>query len=110
MARKLPDPFTFWGELKRRKVVKASLVYLAVAYTILQVTSIIFPALGLPDWTMTFVLALLVIAFLLVIVLTWIYDITPQGIKITRNFEKEATEKEEKPAEKDTSGISEGKA
>jgi len=86
MAKKPPDPLHFWSELKRRKVVKASLVYLAVAFGILQAVEMVFPRLGLPDWTVTFILILLIIIFILVIVLTWVYDITPEGIKVTEDL------------------------
>jgi len=87
MSKKPPDLFSFWNELKRRKVVKTVLVYVAVAWAILEAADTIFPRLGLPEWTVTFVLILLVIIFILVIVLTWVYDITPEGIKVTRDIE-----------------------
>jgi tetratricopeptide (TPR) repeat protein len=100
MPKKPLDLFKFWDELKRRKVVKASIVYLAAAFAILQGVDVIFPKLGLPDWTVTFVIILLIIVFILVVILTWIYDITPEGIKVTQ-----AVEEEEKPdtADKGTS-------
>jgi len=87
MPKKPPDLFSFWNELKRRKVVKTVFVYVAVAWAILEAADTIFPRLGLPEWTVTFVLILLVIIFILVIVLTWVYDITPEGIKVTRDLE-----------------------
>ncbi len=87
MPKKPPDIFSFWNELKRRKVVKTVFVYVAVAWAILEAADTIFPRLGLPEWTVTFVLILLVIIFILVIVLTWVYDITPEGIKVTRDLE-----------------------
>ncbi len=96
MPRKSSDLFRFWDELKRRKVVKASLVYLAVAFGILQAAGEIFPRLGLPDWTVTFVLVLLIIVFILVVVLTWVYDITPEGITLTKTVESESKEEEKK--------------
>ncbi|HBZ21035.1 MAG TPA: hypothetical protein DEO60_07910 [Bacteroidales bacterium] len=86
MPKKPPNLFIFWNELKRRKVIKASFVYIAVAYAIIQAADIVFPRLGLPDWTVTFVLILLIIIFILVIVLTWVYDITPEGIKVTEDI------------------------
>jgi tetratricopeptide (TPR) repeat protein len=92
MPKKPPDLFKFWNELKRRKVVKASLVYLAVAFAILQAADIIFPRLGLPDWTVTFILILMIILFILVIVLTWVYDITPEGIKVTQDLKSKPAE------------------
>ncbi len=96
MPKKPPDLFNFWNELKRRKVIKAVFVYVAVAWAILEAADTIFPRLGLPDWTVTFVLILLIIFFLLVVVLTWVYDITPEGIKVTRDLEPEPEEVTEK--------------
>ena len=86
MPKKPPDLFNFWNELKRRKVVRASLVYLAVAFSILQAVEMIFPRLNFPDWTITFVMLLLFIVFILVVILTWVYDITPEGIKVTQDI------------------------
>jgi tetratricopeptide (TPR) repeat protein len=96
MPKKPPNLFNFWNELKRRKVVKASFVYLAVAYAIIQAADIVFPRLGLPDWTVTFVLILLIIVFILVIVLTWVYDITPEGIKVTQELDSKSEETKKK--------------
>jgi len=96
MPKKPPDLFNFWNELKRRKVIKAVFVYVAVAWAILEAADTIFPRLGLPDWTVTFVLILLIIFFILVVVLTWVYDITPEGIKVTRDLEPEPEEVTEK--------------
>lgn|GEM_PF-1403859 len=87
MPKKANDIMKFWDELRRRKVMKATLVYLAAAFAILQACDIIFPRLGLPDWTVTFVIILLIIVFILVVVLTWVYDITPEGIKVTKETE-----------------------
>ena len=101
MPKKAPDLFKFWNELKRRKVVKTSLVYIAVAYAIIQAADIVFPRLGLPDWTVTFVLILLIIVFILVIVLTWVYDITPEGIKVTGDLEEKTKKEKEETAVKD---------
>ncbi len=89
MPGKPPDLFRFWNELKRRKVVKAAFIYIAMAWAILEASDTIFPLLGLPDWTIKFVLILLIIVFILVIVLTWIYDITPEGIKVTDTLDRD---------------------
>ena len=64
-------------QLKNRKVFKSLAIYLAFAFVLIQVCSIIFPALYLPDWTMTFVVVLIIIGFPTTLVLSWIYDITP---------------------------------
>ncbi|MEO9887280.1 MAG: hypothetical protein ABJG33_16710, partial [Balneola sp.] len=40
-----------------------------------------FPRLGLPDWTITFVIALACIGFPLALIFAWAFELTPEGIK-----------------------------
>jgi TolB-like protein len=69
----------FWKELKRRKVLRVITVYAAVAFVILQLVEILAPSLRLPDWTMNFILVVLIVGFIIAIILSWIYDIHPEG-------------------------------
>jgi len=69
----------FWQELKRRKVVRVITVYAAAAFVILELTDIVAPSLGLPDWTLNLIIILLCIGFIIAIILSWIYDIKPEG-------------------------------
>jgi len=101
MPQKPPNLFNFWNELKRRKVVRTVFVYVAAAWAIMEAADTIFPRLGLPDWTVTFVLILLIIVFVLVVILTWVYDITPEGIKVTKDLEEKISEEKEKIADKE---------
>ena len=66
----------FFEELKRRKVFKTIGVYAAAALIIIQVVDIVFPRLLLPDWTVTFVIVLMIIGFPITFFLSWNYDIT----------------------------------
>jgi len=59
-------------------------VYAAIAFGILQLVDIIGPSLKRPDWTMTFVIVLLCIGFVISVFVSWIYDITPSGVKKTK--------------------------
>jgi len=70
----------FWQELKRRKVVRVMAMYAATAFIIMEAGDIMLPRLGLPDWTVTFIIILLIIGFPISIILSWIFDITPEGI------------------------------
>lgn len=74
----------FWKELKRRKVVRVVTVYAAVSYVTLELTSIIEEPLGLPEWTLKFLIILLCVGFILIAILSWVYDFTPEGIKVTQ--------------------------
>ncbi len=77
-------PNNFWQELKRRKVIRVIIGYAAAAYVLLELTSIVAEPLGLPDWTINFVLILLCIGFVITVVVSWIYDFTPKGIEKTK--------------------------
>jgi tetratricopeptide (TPR) repeat protein len=79
----------FWQELKRRKVFQVVAMYAASAFIILEVADIVLPRLGLPDWTVTFVIILLIIGFPIAVIFSWIFDITPQGVRKTAPIETE---------------------
>lgn len=95
MPEKSDNPFQFWQELKRRKVIRVIIGYLAAAYVILELTSIIAEPFGLPDWTIKLVFVILCVGFVIAISLSWIFDITPDGIRKTGPQQVE--ENEEKP-------------
>ena len=98
MADKPDNPFKFWEELKRRKVVRVITVYAAAAFVILELVDIAAPSLGLPAWTLNFVIVLLCVGFILSIILSWVYDITPEGVKRTKAVSKVTEQKKEKPS------------
>ena len=76
----MPNKFSqFWQELKRRKVVRVITIYAAVAFVILQLVEILAPSLRLPEWTMNFILVLLIVGFIITVIVSWIYDIHPEG-------------------------------
>lgn len=70
---------SFIQELKRRKVTRVITVYAAAAFVILELVSIVEEALRLPGWTLSMVIVLLVIGFILAVILSWIYDVRPEG-------------------------------
>ena len=74
----------FWEELKRRKVVRFITVYAAAAFVILELVSIIVEPLRLPEWTLPLIIVLLGIGFIISVILSWVYDITPEGIQKTK--------------------------
>jgi TolB-like protein/Flp pilus assembly protein TadD len=68
------------GELKRRRVFRVAGVYAAVAFVVWQAADIAFPALHLPGWMVTAVVALTIIGFPIAVVLAWAFDVTPEGV------------------------------
>lgn len=82
-SRAANDPDSLGGfvrELRQRKVVRAALLYCLVVWLSLQVGEIIFPALGVPEWTLTFLVLLGVLGFPITLVLAWAFDLTPGGL------------------------------
>jgi hypothetical protein len=80
MPDKSDNPLKFWQELKRRKVVRVITVYAAASFVILDLVSITAEPFGLPEWTLKLVFTFLCIGFIISIILSWIYDITPEGL------------------------------
>lgn len=83
-----------WQELKRRKVVRVMTMYAATAFIIMEAAEIMLPRLGLPDWTVTFVIVLLIVGFPVAIIASWIFDLTPEGVKKTESREELRDKKE----------------
>lgn len=70
-------------ELKRRRVFRVAGVYVLAAVAVVEGANNFFPALHLPEWTSTFVVALVILGFPIALVLAWAYDVTPQGVQRT---------------------------
>ena len=75
----------FWEELKRRKTVRVIVTYAATGLSFSSLQTLLTPALLLPAWTTRLVTLLLIIGFPIGVIFTWVYDITPQGIKRTKS-------------------------
>jgi TolB-like protein/Tfp pilus assembly protein PilF len=75
-------------ELKRRNVFKAAIAYIIAGWLIMQVVDVMFPALLLPDWTTTFVAALVLIGFPIALILAWAFEMTPDGIKREKEVDR----------------------
>jgi len=63
-----------FSELKRRKIFYRGFLYLLVAWVVLQVADVVFPALNIPDWAMSLVVVLLALGFPVAMLMAWIVD------------------------------------
>jgi len=79
------------AELKRRNVFKAGIAYLALGWVVTQVTSTVAPALSLPGWIVPVVVWIGVIGFPFVVAFSWIYEITPEGVKRESEVDRSAS-------------------
>ena len=74
-------PKAFFGELKRRNVYKVAVAYAVVAWLLIQAATQVFPFFGLPNWAVQMVVLATVIGFPVALVLSWAFELTPEGIK-----------------------------
>lgn len=70
----------FFQELKRRRVYRVAVAYAGIAFVLWQVADIALPALRLPEWSLTLVVALTAVGFPLALVGAWAFELTPDGI------------------------------
>ena len=73
-----------FAELKRRNVFKVAIAYAIVGWVLMQIAAVAFPPLGLPEWSQTFVVVLVLMGLPIAILLAWAFEITPDGVKQTK--------------------------
>ena len=67
----------FFRELRRRQVSRVAVTYGAVGWIVVQASTALVPALGIPHWTLSLVTVLLLLGFPVALVLAWAVDLTP---------------------------------
>ena len=81
------------AELRRRSVFRVAAAYLVVGWLLTEVLTTILPTLGAPEWASRAVILIFAFGFIPAVVLSWFFEITPDGIKteesdalVTRNW------------------------
>ena len=69
----------FWQELNRRNVVRVITVYTGAAFVILSLVDMIREPFELPNWSFKLIVVILSIGLIIAVILSWIYDINPEG-------------------------------
>ena len=80
-----------FAELRRRNVFRTGTAYLVLAWLVIQVTDTVAPALGLPEWTLGVVIWIGIIGFPLAILLSWAFELTPEGLKREDEVDREVS-------------------
>jgi len=69
------------AELKRRNVIRMAGLYLVGAWLVVQVSSTVLPMFNAPEWLPRSIVVALAIGFIPALVFSWIFELTPDGIK-----------------------------
>jgi TolB-like protein/Flp pilus assembly protein TadD len=73
-------------ELKRRNVYRAAVAYGVVAWFLTQLTTQVFPFFDIPNSAVRFVVIALAVGFPIAMLLSWVYEFTPEGVVRTQNL------------------------
>jgi hypothetical protein len=73
----------FFLELKRRNVYKVALVYALVSWLLIEVAWIALPMVDAPEWMLGTFIVFLALGFILAVIISWAFEMTPEGMKRT---------------------------
>src|SRR5437870_8904248 len=80
-------PKNILSELKRRNVYRAAVAYGVVAWFLTQLTTQVFPFFEIPNYAVRFVVVALAVGFPIAMLLSWIYELTPEGVVRTEDLD-----------------------
>ena len=69
-------------ELRRRNVYRIAAAYVVAAWLVIQLVETIFPAFGFDEAATRLAVIVLMIGFVPAVVLAWVFEITPQGLRL----------------------------
>src|SRR5438105_5692021 len=72
---------SFFAELRRRNVIRFAGLYLVGSWLLVQVASTVLPMFGAPEWLPRSVVILLAIGFIPALIFSWVFEMTPEGVK-----------------------------
>lgn len=78
----------FIAELRRRNVLRVGTAYLVVGWLILQFVDVVFPILGLDEALGRPILVLLLTGLPIALILSWVFQLTPEGIKKEKDVDR----------------------
>ena len=81
------NPPKFLTELKRRNVYRAAVAYGVFAWFLTQLTTQVFPFFEIPNSAVRFVVIALALGFPIAMLLSWIYELTPEGVVRTEDLD-----------------------
>jgi len=73
---------SFFSELKRRNVIRIGIAYAVAGWVIVEVSSVILPIFEAPEWVLRAVILLLIAGLPIALLVAWVFELTPEGIKI----------------------------
>ena len=78
---------SYFDELKRRNVFRVAAAYAVVGWLAIEVIDTLAPRMGMPEWVPGFVILLVLIGFPIALLISWAFEMTPEGLKKTADVD-----------------------
>ena len=75
-------------ELRRRNVIRVGAAYIVASWLIVQVATTLFPVFGYDETPTRMVVIVLAIGFIPALIVSWAFEITPEGLKRTHEVDR----------------------
>src|SRR5256886_10945192 len=86
----------FFAEVKRRNVYKVAVAYIVAGWALSQGVAQVFPVFDVSNWIIRLIVLLIIIGLPIALVLVWMFEITPEGIKAADDAVPSAAQKKSK--------------
>ena len=84
----IADMTSLMTELKRRNVLRVAATYAVVAWIIIEAGSVLLPTFGASESVFKIYVVVVAMGFLVALVLAWVYEVTPEGVKLEKNVDR----------------------
>jgi TolB-like protein len=76
-------------ELTRRNVIRVAVAYAVAAWVLLQIADLVLDNIGAPGWVMQVFMLAVALGFLLVLIFSWAFELTPEGLKREKDVRRD---------------------
>jgi ketosteroid isomerase-like protein len=77
---------SLFSELRRRNVFRVALTYAVIAWLLIEIASVLLPLVDAPESIITAFVVLLALGFAVAVVISWAFEMTPEGLKRTQDL------------------------
>ena len=81
------------SELRKRGIIRIAGLYIALTWLIMQISDVVFPAFGIPDSALRYVLIVAAAGLPLVLIFSWFFEITSEGILTEAEFQESGVDR-----------------
>ena len=78
-------------ELKRRNVFRVAAAYAVASWLLIQVAETVFPLFGFNEGPARAVVIILAIGFPLLLIFSWLYELTPEGLRLEKDVDRSSS-------------------